>query len=70
MRINTISISGTLSKRKKQHKEEKWKMYGKQNLWHSLTETTFMFCKESTLHGVKNVVSEIEELGSGISRYK
>lgn len=36
----------------------------------ALTQTTQSFCQETTLHGMKYVVMDIQELGSTYSRYK
>lgn len=35
----------------------------------ALSQTTLLFCRETTLHGMKHVVDDIEELGSTFSRY-
>lgn len=35
----------------------------------ALTQTTLEFCKETTLHGIKQVVIDIQELNSSNSRY-
>lgn len=34
-----------------------------------LTQTTLSFCRETTLHGMKYIVDDIEELGSTFSKY-
>lgn len=34
----------------------------------ALSHTTYAFCRETTLHGMKYVVQDIEELGSTFSR--
>lgn len=34
----------------------------------ALKQTTLEFCRETTLHGVKQVVIDIQELNSGYSR--
>lgn len=34
----------------------------------ALSQTTLLFCRETTLHGMKHVVDDIEELGSTFSR--
>lgn len=34
------------------------------NFWKALSDTTFIFCKESTLHGFKKVADEVEQLQS------
>lgn len=34
-----------------------------------LSQTTVSFCRETTLHGMKYIVDDIEELGSTFSRY-
>lgn len=36
----------------------------------ALSQTTQSFCQETTLHGMKYVVMDIQELGSTYSRYK
>lgn len=33
-----------------------------------LTQTTLSFCRETTLHGMKYIVDDIEELGSTFSK--
>lgn len=33
-----------------------------------LTQTTVLFCRETTLHGMKYIVDDIEELGSTFSK--
>lgn len=35
----------------------------------ALAQTTMDFCRESTLHGIKHIVVDIQELGSSYSRY-
>lgn len=35
----------------------------------ALARTTMEFCRESTLHGIKHIVVDIQELGSSYSRY-
>lgn len=35
----------------------------------ALAQTTMDFCRDSTLHGIKHVVVDIQELGSSYSRY-
>lgn len=34
-----------------------------------LSQTTLSFCRETTLHGMKYIVDDIEELGSTFSKY-
>lgn len=34
----------------------------------ALAQTTLEFCRETTLHGIKQVVVDIQELGSSYSR--
>lgn len=34
----------------------------------ALARTTMDFCRESTLHGIKHIVVDIQELGSSYSR--
>lgn len=34
----------------------------------ALAQTTMDFCRDSTLHGIKHVVVDIQELGSSYSR--
>lgn len=34
----------------------------------ALTQTTLSFCRETTLHGMKYIVADIEELGSTFSK--
>lgn len=34
----------------------------------ALAQTSLEFCRDSTLHGVKHVVVDLQELGSGYSR--
>lgn len=36
----------------------------------ALARTTMDFCHDSTLHGIKHIVTDIQELGSSYSRYK
>lgn len=34
----------------------------------ALSQTTMEFCRDSTLHGIKHIVVDIQELGSSYSR--
>lgn len=36
----------------------------------ALARTTMDFCHDSTLHGIKHIVTDIQELGSSYSRYE
>lgn len=36
----------------------------------ALSQTTLSFCEETTLHGMKYVVQDIQELGSTYSKYR
>lgn len=36
----------------------------------ALAQTTLDFCRETTLHGIKHVVIDIQELGASYSKYE